>query len=271
MAEEPKVQPEGEPMQLKGAPEGATEGQVQPPEQQVDIDGLVETLSKLQIRDPQHLEGLHRTAQAHGPTAQELGNARAEINNLRQELEMLKRAPARQQDPYGEPYEQQGLPIDLQAEIMRANDRWYEERVLKPQQQASESYWRDVETVQTSEYFPLVQDEYETHMRSPAVQRALATGRTSHTNEFHKIVGKKFKDIAQNLKSAATMLKEQKPSGAEPPHMETGQVPPERLPEGERARRQELDKIQKESRGTDDDLDAMIKTLLPDGDPILGI
>jgi hypothetical protein len=153
---------------------------------------------------------------------------------------------------------------------MRANDRWYEERVLRPQQQASEAYWRDVETVQNSDYYALVQDEYDAHMSSPAVQRALGQGRTSHTNEFHKIVGNKFKDIAQNLKSAANAIKEQAPKG-KPPHMETGQVPPEMLPEREEAKRQQLQEIREKHRGTDDDLDATIKAFFPNGDPILDI
>jgi hypothetical protein len=185
--------------------------------------------------------------------------------DMERELDALKRAPARQHDPYGDPIEERGPQVSLFDEL----DRWYDSRVIQPQQQATEAYYRDVENVQGSEYFPVVQEDYEAHIASPAVARALSTGQTTHTNEFHKIVGRKFKDIAQNLKSAAAMIKEQQPKGTEPPHMESGQVPRERLPEGEDARRQELDRIQKESRGTDDDLDAIIKAHLPDGDPIL--
>ena len=272
MADEPKVQPEGEPMQLEGAPEGAAEAPVQPPEQQVDIDGVVETLDKLQIRDAQHLEGIHRTASAHGSTAQELGAARRQIDNLTREMEMLKRAPARQQDPYEDPYEQQSqVPIDLRSEIRNELRSFYQDEVMRPQQEASQAYWRDVETAESSDYFPMVEQEYREHMSRPDTQRALAQGKTSHTNEFHKIVGEKFRNIAQNLKSAANMLKEQSPAGVQPPHMETGQVSPERLPEGEDARRQQLEAIQKEHRGTDDDLDAQLRAFLPDGDPILDI
>jgi len=268
MADEPKVQPKGEPMQLEGAQEGATEPTVQEPKTEVDIEGLVATLDKINVRSPEHLEGLYRTAQAHGPTAQELGQARQELAMLKQEMEALKSGRTKTHDPYADPFEQ-GQPVDLQAEIYRANDRWYEERVLRPQQQSAEAYWRDVETVQGSEYFPLVQEEFQQHMSNPSVQRALAQGRTSHVNEFHKVVSNKFKDIAQNLKSAANMLKEQAPRGTQPPHMETGQTPPEKLPEGEQAKDKQLKDIHGKSRGTDDDLDAMIKALLPDGDPIL--
>jgi hypothetical protein len=269
MAAEPKVQPKGEPMQLEGAPEGATEQTVQP-EQQVDIDSLVQTLEKIGVRDAQHLEGLHRTAQAHGPTAQELGYARQEIARLQQEMESLKSRPQRSADPYADPYEQgQGQPIDLRGEIKTVLRDFYRDEVIQPQQQASERYWQDVETVQGSEYYPVVQDEYEAHMRQPSVQRALAQGRTSHTNEFHKAVSRKFRDIAQNLKSAASMLKEQAPRGTQPPHMETGQVSPERLPEREEAKRKQMEEIQKKARGTDDDIDAMLKAIIPDGDPLL--
>jgi hypothetical protein len=271
MADEPQGKPqEGEPMQLEGATEGVPEGQVQQPEQQVDLDGLVQTLEKLNIRDAQHLEGIHNTAQAQGSTARELGQARRQLEDMQRELDAMRRGRG-QRDPYNDYGEPENQPIDLQSEIMRANDRWYEERVLGPQRQQAEAYWRDVNTVQSSEFFPIVQEEYEAHIRHPQVQQALATGQTSHTNEFNKLVGRKFKDIAHNLKSAASMLKESGQEKAKPPHMEAGQVPPEKAPEGVEAQRQQLRDIHEKSRGTDDDLDAMIKALLPDNDPIVNI
>jgi hypothetical protein len=277
MAEDPKVQPEGEPMQLEGATEGATEPGAVAPEQTVDLDALVATLDKIGVRDAQHLEGLHRTAQAHGPTANELGQARQQIENLQREVEMLKRGPTpRQQDPYADPYAE-GQPIDLRSEVRAAVREeirpelrnFYQDEVMKPQQASAEAYWRDVEGAESSEYFPMVEQEYREHLSKPAIQRALAQGRTSHTNELHKLVGAKFRELGQNLKSAANLLKGQQPQGATPPHMETGQIAPDRLPEGEQAKTQALKDISEKGRGTDDDLDAMIRTLLPDDDPIL--
>ena len=157
----------------------------------------------------------------------------------------------------------------MRGEIKSVLRDFYRDEVINPQQQASEAYWRDVEQVQSSEYFPVVQDEFEQHMRQPAVQRAMAQGRTTHVNEFHKLLGNKFKDIASQLKTAASALKEQAPQGTTPPHMESGQVPPERQPEGEQAKQQALTDIQKRAQGTDEDLDAYIKALIPDDDPIL--
>jgi len=217
------------------------------------------------------LEGIHRTAQAHGPTAQELGYARQKIENLERELESLRTGTRRgvQQDPYADPYEQQSQPIDLRSEIKSTLRDFYRDEVIRPQQEASDAYWRDVESVYNSEYYPMVQDEYEAHVKSPAMQRALAQGKTTHTNEFHKIVVGKFKDISQQLKNAAMNLKEQPPKGTKPPHMETGQVPPEQLPEREEARRQQLKSIQENAQGRDDDIDALIKAFLPDDDPLV--
>ena len=270
MADEPKVEPTGEPMQLESAPEGATEPTVQP-ESQVDIDGLVATLEKIGVRNPQHLEGIYNTAQAHGPTAQELGQARQEIARLQQEVATMKQTPQRPADPYANPYDQsQGTPIDLEQSVERAAERVIHRTILEPQAKMSEAYWRDVETVQSSEYYPMVQEDFQVHIQKPHVQRALATGQTTQTQELYKIVGAKFKDIAQNLKSAASSLKGQTPAQTQPPHIETGQIPPEQQARGEQARQQELDKISKEAKGTDDDLDAMLKALLPDDDPILG-
>jgi len=267
MANEPKVEPKGEPMQIAGAQEGATEAGQQP-ESQVDIDALVGTLNKIGVRSSEHLEGLYHSAQAQGRTGQELGYARQELARMQEELNRLKSAP-RQSSRYDDEYSESGQPIDLRSEIKSVLRDFYRDEVITPQQQASEAYWRDVETVQSSEYYPVVQDEFEQHMRQPAVQRALTQGRTTQTNEFHKLLGRKFKDIASQLKAAANALKEQAPKGTQPPHMETGQVPPERLPEGEQAKKQALTDIQKKAQGTDDDLDAYIRTLIPDGDPIL--
>lgn len=277
MADETTVQPEGEPMQLpEGAPEGGTEQQPEAGVSIEDIDAMVETLDKIGVRSPQHLEGLHHTAQAHGSTANELGQARQQIENLAAEVERLKRAPARQAEPYQDPYAE-GQSVDIHSLVETAVRQavgpelrnFYQNEVIGPQQQQSEAYWRDVETAEGSEYFAMVEPEYRAHMANPATQRALAQGKTSHTNELHKLVGVKFKELAQNLRGAAGLLKEQAPAGAQPPHMETGTPPPMGQPGEADAKKQALEKIQKEGRGTDDDIDAVIRTLLPDDDPFL--
>jgi hypothetical protein len=99
--------------------------------------------------------------------------------------------------------------------------------------------------------------------------RTPAQGKTSHTNELHKLVGAKFKELAQNLKGAAGLLKANVPAGTQPPHMEAGAMPPEAAPRGEQAKKEALAKLQKEGQGTDDDIDKVIRTLLPDDDPFL--
>jgi hypothetical protein len=278
MTDEPTVKPEGEPMQLEGAPEGGAEptGAEAPPQPSIeDIDAMVATLDKIGVRSPQHLEGLHHTAQAHGSTANELGTVRAENERLQRELETARRQP-RQAEPYQDQYAE-GQSVDIQSLVQSAvRDavgpelrNFYQNEVIGPQQQQSEAYWRDVETAEGSEYFAMVEPEYRAHMANPATQRAMAQGKTSHTNELHKLVGVKFKELAQNLRGAATLLKEQTPAGTQPPHMETGTPPPPPLPKEEEAKKLALEKLQKEGRGTDDDIDAVIKTLLPDDDPFL--
>ena len=273
MAEEKGTEPTTEPMQLA---EGAGEGAAPTEPAQVDIDSLVATLDKIGVRDAQHLEGLHHSAQAQGRTGQELGQARQQIDHLMQEVERLKNAPARQPDPYHDPYAE-GQSVDIQAivksavreEIRPQLRNFYQDEVIGPQQASSQAYWRDVETAESSEYFAMVEPEYRAHMAQPATQRALAQGQTSHTNELNKLVGAKFKEIAQNLKSAAGLVKQHAPPGTQPPHLETGTPAPEHLPVGEQAKKEALAKIEKEGRGTDDDIDSIIKTLIPDDDPIL--
>jgi hypothetical protein len=279
MADEPTVKPEGEPMQLEGAPEGGAEptGAEAPPQPSIeDIDAMVATLDKIGVRSPQHLEGLHHTAQAHGSTANELGTVRAENERLQRELETARQQP-RTADYVNPDQYAEGQSVDLRAEVKAAvRDvvgpelrNFYQNEVIGPQQQQSEAYWRDVETAEGSEYFAMVEPEYRAHIANPATQRAMAQGKTSHTNELHKLVGVKFKELAQNLRGAAVLLKEQTPAGTQPPHMETGTPPPPPLPKEAEAKKQALEKLQKEGRGTDDDIDAVIKTLLPDDDPFL--
>ena len=63
---------------------------MQQPEQQVDIDALVNTLDKIGVRSPDHLEGLYHSAQAQGRTGQELGLARQEMARMQEEINRLK-------------------------------------------------------------------------------------------------------------------------------------------------------------------------------------
>ena len=79
----------------------------------------------------------------------------------------------------------------------------------------------------------------------------------------------KVRNITEQLKIAAENLKQQVPPGAEPPHMETGQIPPERLPEREEAKQKQLKDIAEKGTGSDDDLDALIRAFLPDDDPLV--
>ena len=104
------------------------------------------------------------------------------------------------------------------------------------------------------------------------MQYAINTGQTSLGKEYRRFKDRYFTNLLSKVTENYKTLLGAGAKGAgnvTPPHVEssgsTNYVPPESIPDS----RGQLKDLSSKSRGTDDDLDKMLKVLLPDGDPVL--
>jgi hypothetical protein len=244
MAEKPTVQ---EPIQVKepAKPEAK-------PAATADIDKLISQLDKVGIKSTEDLEGTVTAARQAGRLANLLGEANKRIS----ELETVVRSkPQTVQEP-------ETGAIDLRKEIEGAMERFYVEKVVKPQQMASDRFYADLEYVESSEHFPLVQDEWKEHFQSPKTQRRLAKGETDVAKEFQRLVMDKYRSIAL---LARDTLKQVKETGTtKPPHVESGTPRATVTPTSKEERQEQLGEIKKNWRGEDSDVDKALSIILKD-------
>lgn len=247
MAEKPTVQ---EPIQVKepAKPEVKVEGAT------ADIDTLISKLDRIGIKSPDELDGVVGAARQAGRLANLLGEANKKITELETEVRTRRSAPA--QEPYGTE------AIDLRKEIRGVLRQFYEEDIIKPQREASERFYRDLDYVQSSEHYPVVEETWKQHFQNPNTQARLARGETDVAKEFQKIVMNTYRDIA--LQARDTLKKVKETGRVEPPHMESGPSRTAPKPTTADERQEQLGEIKKSWRGEDEDVDKALKVILKD-------
>ena len=136
--------PSQEPLQLDR--EAPTEGE---PVGQMDTEALLKELEKLDITTPERVQNLAQSGKLYHQQSQVVGNQRDEIEQLRRELQQMRqRPPKRQDDFYDDDTQQYGQPIDLRGEIKSVLRDFYQDEVIRPQQEASQAYWRGIQFVE---------------------------------------------------------------------------------------------------------------------------
>lgn len=254
-----------------------TEGTQEPEvDYRANAEQLLGTLEKLSIDTPERLEGIAYASQQAGRYANDLGQERQQVQALRHELEELKaQAQARQHnfqpqefDGYGYEQPQNQLTPQVISSIVGQKVNEAIGKYTQDQLRANQSLLNEYASIQSDPDYSIVQTVWDKHVANPRVQMAIQSGQTSLSREFNKTKVAYYKGIAMNARDTMRGLLSQKPAGATPPHMEqsTTQTPGMSQPETYRDR---LADISKNTRGTDDDLEAMMKTMLPDDDAFL--
>ena len=174
--------------------------------------------------------------------------------------------PKAQQDPYS------SEPVNIEDVVERAVGKFYENKILKPQQEAQHRFTQELEEVQTDDHFQVSGDNSRNISRFPRFSTQFNTGQTSLAKEYRRFKDRYFTNLLSKVTENYRSLIDSGAKGkgnVTPPHMEssgsTNYVPPENKPDT----RGQLKDLSTKSRGTDDDLDKMIRTMLPDGDPVL--
>lgn len=227
---------------------------------------LIAELEKLGVQKPEQLQGMAVASEQSGKLANMLGEIRRENAQLKHMLQEVAKPKAAQHDPYSPE------PVNIEDVVERAVGKFYENRILKPQQEAQMRFTQELEEVQTDDHFIVLGNQFEEYVKVPKVQYAINTGQTSLAKEYRRFKDRYFTNLLSKVTDNYRSLIESGAKGkgnVTPPHMEssgsTNYVPPENQPD---TRGRMID-LSKKSRGTDEDIDKMLKTLLPDGDPVL--
>lgn len=233
---------------------------------------LLAELEKLGVQKPEQLQGMVAATQQTGNLANMVGELRKGLDKSNRENEALRMMlqEFKQNKPQHDPYDTQ--PVNIEEIVERSMSKFYENKILKPQQEAQQQFARELSKVQGDDHFRVIGPTFEEYVRNPKVQYAISTGETSLLDEWHRFKDRYFTNLLGKVTENYRSLLETGARGAgkvAPPHMEssgsTNYVPPESTPDI----KGQLKDLASKSRGQDADIDAMLKKILPDGDPVL--
>lgn len=254
-----------EPMQL----DSPQEPKEQPQAQESDFTELIEELKRLGATTPEQVAGMARASSEAGNLANMLGESRRQVQMVAQQNQELRRMLQDMQASRQQEYSDQ--PVDVKKLVRDALREEYSE-LTATQRAAQAEFYRQIGSIKSDEDYHLVSSAFDQHMSNPNVQAAIHDGQTSIRDEYNKLVRGYYRRIASQAKDAIETLGKKGasvPGATAPPFVEGGQsgqyAPPESRPDS----REQLRELRKQSRGTDDDIDKMLRVLLPDGDPIL--
>jgi hypothetical protein len=243
-------------------------------------EALLETLGKLSIETPEKLQNVAYASQQAGRYANDLGTSRNEVEALKAEMAAIRAAQSQPQQHYQQqPQQYEGYDYTPQPTAPSITPQQIESivgqqvnqaigRYTQGQLSANQAVLNEYAGIQSDPEYGMVQSVWDRHVSNPRVQLAIQSGQTSLTQEFNRTKVAFYKGIAMNARETMTGLLAQSPRGATPPHIEqsTTQTYGMSQPETHIDRLQE---VHSKSTGTDDDLDAMLKAVLPDDDLFL--
>jgi len=215
-------------------PKPDEKGTEQTPEQKAAE--MLETLEKLNIKDPQHIEGIVQTAQKFGPQAQELGEVRRMFEELKIDLGKIV-------------YENQYKAV---------RDFWAKE-IIEPQQKVQGQYFSELNEVQNDEYYGLVGEVFDKHLNSPQVQARIASGQTTVEKEYNKTVRSTLRHFLNQTQDALKGIV--KPGEVKVPNVESQTQQPV-LPTDDDERQEKLEKTIKARKAGEIDSDKAMEDII---------
>jgi hypothetical protein len=278
MAEQPR-QPEAKELEqpvLDSKPEPAGEQPQATEDPMKNAQALIDTLNKLGIdsEDPQSaatkLQNMHFASSQMGRYANELGTERQKRQELEARLAALEAARTQRssQDEFGEIYGQQPVAPSIRPEDVRNVMREEIGNYVAMQNQATQAQLQEYAKIRSDSEFQAVEDLFNKHISNPQVQIAMQSRQTSLGDEYNRVKTTFYKNLALQTRNTLQQLMQQRQQGAAPPHMEQASSQMQGMPvRGDI--HDELREMATKSRGTDDDLDAMLNKLLPDDDQFL--
>ena len=238
---------------------------------------VLETLNKLGIEseDPESaaakLQNMHYASQQAGRYANDLGAERQKVQALEQRLAALE-ARRTQQQPAQDDFEAiygEQRPPSLRPEDVRNVMREEIGNYIQMQNQATQQQLQEYAGIRGDSEYGMMEDLFNKHIANPKVQMAMQTRQTNLSKEYDRVKTTFYKNLAKQSRDALqNLLNRTNQAAAAPPHMEQSSSQTQGIPQRPGVK-DELYDMAKKSMGTDDDLDAMLRTMLPDDDQFL--
>ena len=222
---------------------------------------IINKLQELGIDSPEKVEGMATASRETGNLANQLGDARAMIKDLQTQVSNIKPAAPTEYNEY-----EQG--VDLGSAIRKElNTFWSEKEQI--QETAQKDYFDTMTSIRTDPDYKLVENIFNEHIGNPQTQMAIRSRQTTIKDEFGKLVRTFYRESLKQSKNALEGLV--KPVAA--PHIESGDTQTIPLPSMDEEKKTKIKTMTDPTKGwegTDQNIEELVKTVLPADDPIFG-
>ena len=238
-----------------------------------EVAELIGQLDRIGVRNAADVTNIATAAAQAGKLANMLGEERNRSAQLQQQLQELALKVASmsnavpQVDEWGQP---RAAGVDLGQLVKNAVRTTFKEEVIEPQLKAKEQFYQAMNYIQNDDDYTVVKDIFEKHVSSPKVQQALGNQETNIVEEYNRVVKRFYRGIAEQSRDVLKKITDKGgvvPGSTSAPFMEQGVITAP--PQVSADTKAELRKLKEKSRGRDDDIDAMLRSILKDDDPIL--
>jgi replicative superfamily II helicase len=250
MAEENKATPEAD-----ATAETVAEGS-EAKEAPTAYDELRSFMEARDLKSPDDLTGYVENLGSAEQWQQKYGTSENKVGELRRELEAMKAQI--QQQAYSPEYGEQQTAVNIK-DIVGQEIRGVLSEMQQQQQQSQMKYLTERSNLMKRPGWNDVQPHFDRAMQDPQVQYALQSGNLSQERLYSQI-------NERVLMSKVNTFVKQMPEGAvsqPPPNAETSDRIQQPTPEIE-AKKQRMDRAIENQ-----DVDALLKDLIPDDDPIV--
>ena len=220
---------------------------------------ILAELDNLGINSVEKVQGMATASSESGNLARMLGEVRQQNDQLQRQIQEMNQAQRQYEPEYGE------QPVDL-AKIVRNEIRgFYSDEVVKPQMEQTNRVYGELSAIQSDPDYPLVQQVWEKHWNAPQTQHLMMTGHTGAKEEYEKVVRTYYREAFLKTSGALRGVMDKK---ATPPHVEVGDQTHVNMPTQSDETRENIKNIVKSSQGSDQDIEALVKAMLPQDDPM---
>jgi len=237
---------------------------------------VLDTLQGADLNTPADVIGMVEAGQQAGHLGNLLGAERDKVANLERMIEQLQQqpAPAPQQEPtdyYGDtPASASMSPGQIERAVEKAveNIQMKNNRV---QQEVNARYYADENAITADNVPPKLKEAWNEIKESPAVRQRLMSGQSTLWNEYNNTKLTWYKGLAEKSQTAMEkILASPGGTGAAPPHIESGDTPSiPRVTDGDdkAAQRRQITDPSKGYTGSQDELEALVRTFIPGDGP----